>query len=114
MLVAILILFLLKNGYSVTNLGKNVKLIYEDESLNSPVDVLYLDLGRNKKFHNYLDKSIDDNTVTILRYSIPVIDAMIPDFIKRKYPNYRNDYLKFGNWDDKYVYNNSEYFLMFF
>lgn len=100
------------NGFSVTNLGLTPKLVYEDEALNSPVDVLYIDLSRNVDHYNYFDDVIDENTITILRFRHPVATGSLPSFIKNKY-QYMTNCLKFGNWDEVNKHD-SEYFLMFY
>lgn len=101
-------------SFSVTNLGPTAREVYEDGALNSPVDVLYIDLGKNRKYENYFDDVIGDNTITIIRFSIPIVTGMFPDFIKRKYKNYSKDCLKFGDWDLPHLYNNSNYYLVFY
>ena len=99
-------------SFSVTNLGQYIKTVHEDSSLNSPVDVLYVDLSRSFDYLTYLDDVINDNTITILKYKRPIIEAQLPSFIKRKYDNYHQSFVKFGDWgsEDKY---NSEYYLVF-
>ena len=98
-------------SFSVTNLGQYIKTVYEDEALNSPVDVLYVDLNRSFDYLGYLDDVIDENTVTILKYKNPVINAQLPSFIKRKYPDYEKHIAYFGDWGVDYKYN-SEYYLV--
>ena len=81
--------------------------------MNAPVDVLYVDLSRTFDYLNYLDDVIDENTITILKFKQPVVSGLLPDFIKRKYDNYTEDCLRFGDWDKDYKYN-SEYYLVFY
>ena len=100
-------------SYSVTNLGEYIKTTYEDGCLNSPVDVLYIDLSRNFDYQNYLDEVIDENTITILKFKQPVVTGLLPDFIKRKYTNYMEDCFRFGDWNLEHKYN-SEYYLVFY
>ena len=105
-------LSLTNHGYSVTNIGKYIKSVYEDGCLNSPVDVLYLDLSRSFDYLNYFDEIIGDNTVTILRLRNPIVTGMLPQFIKDNY-DYNENCFKFGDWDSDHKYN-SEYFLVFY
>lgn len=103
-----------KIGYSVTNLNSTVKEAYMDGALNSPVDVLYLDLSTSKKFTNQFENVISDNTITILRYSSPMSICGVPDFIKTKYTNYMTDCIQIGDYDKEHHYHNSSYYLVFF
>ncbi len=105
-------LYLTLNGFSVTNLGINSRLVYEDEALNSPVDVLYIDLSRSTDHLNYFDQVIDENTITILRFRYPIVTGSLPSFIKNKY-QYSTNCLKFGDWEEDNRHD-SEYFLMFY
>lgn len=98
-------------SYSVTNLGLYVKTVYEDCALNSPVDVLYIDLSRSFDYLNYLDEVIDENTVIILKYKNNIFESQLPDFIKRLHPDLDNSIIKFGDWDSDHKYN-SEYYLL--
>ena len=100
-------------SYSVTNLGEYIKKTYDDGCLNAPVDVLYVDISRNFDYLNYLDEVIDENTITILKFKQPVVTGLLPDFIKRKYDNYMEDCIKFGDWNQEHKYN-SEYYLVFY
>lgn len=101
-------------SFSVTNLGEYVKATYEDGCLNAPVDVLYVDLGRNFDYLDYLDELIDENTITILKFKQPIVSSLLPSFIKRKYDNYMEDCSRFGDWGKEHRYNASEYFLVFY
>ena len=101
------------SGFSVTNLGINSRLVHEDGALNAPVDVLYIDLSRNTEHYNYFDDVIDENTVTILKFKQPIVSALLPDFIKRKYTDYMDDCYRFGDWGKEHKYN-SEYYLVFY
>ena len=100
-------------SFSVTNLGLYIKKTFDEGCLNAPVDVLYVDLSRQFDYLNYLDDVIDENTVTILKFKQPIVSALLPDFIKRKYTDYMDDCYRFGDWGKEHKYN-SEYYLVFY
>ena len=82
-------------GYSVTNLGHLLRHAYEDESLNSPVDVIYIDMTSQINIEHYLDDSIDENTLIIVKLKNPV-EAILPTSLK-KYKDNLNNYEKEKN-----------------
>lgn len=87
--------------------------MYVDEALNTPVDILYVDLSRAIDYSNYLDSSIDHNTITIVRLKQPTVTTLLPSFIKNNYDNYLTDNLKLGDWGEEHKYD-SEYYLVFY
>lgn len=93
-------------GYSVTNLGHLLRHAYEDESLNSPVDVVYIDMTSQINVEHYLDGSIDENTLIIVKLKNPV-EAILPPSLKK----YKDNYYYIGDWEEKQKYD-SQYYLV--
>lgn len=93
-------------GYSVTNLGYRLKQVYEDESLNSPVDVIYIDMTSQLQIDEYLDDSIDENTLIIVKLKNPV-ESILPPSLKK----YKDNYYYIGDWDKDQKYD-SQYYLI--
>lgn len=93
-------------GYSVTNLGYHLKHAYEDESLNSPVDVLYIDTTSQVILDNYLDDCIDENTLVIVKLKNPV-ESLLPAVLKK----YKENFYYIGDWDNKQRHD-SQYYLV--
>lgn len=94
------------NNVSVTNLGKNLRTVYDDHSLNSPVDVIYIDITSTYLYEEYLKDSISDNTVMIFKMKYPT-EALLPLSYKSKF---QYSY-KFGDWENEPNIN-SEYYLL--
>lgn len=93
-------------GYSVTNLGHLLRHAYEDESLNSPVDVVYIDMTSQINVEHYLDGSIDENTLIIVKLKNPV-EAILPPSLKK----YKDNYYYIGDWEEKQRHD-SQYYLV--
>ncbi len=93
-------------GYSVTNLGHLLRHAYEDGSLNSPVDVVYMDMTSQINVENYLDDSIDENTLIIVKLKNPV-ETSLPPSLKK----YKENYYYIGDWGEKQRHD-SQYYLV--
>jgi len=93
-------------GYSVTNLGHMLRHAYEDGSLNSPVDVVYIDMTSQINIDNYLDDSIDENTLIIVKLKNPT-DVSLPASLKK----YKDNYYYIGDWEEKHRHD-SQYYLV--
>lgn len=93
-------------GYSVTNLGTTIKSVYDDYSLNVPVDVLYIDLTSYINIDKYLEQTIDENTLVVfkLKNQEPV---EIPPYFKK----YKDTCYRLGDWDEDHKHD-SQYFLI--
>ena len=95
-----------KAGYSVTNLGQYLKNVYEDESLNCPVDVVYIDMTSQIQLDKYLSDCIDENTVVIVKLKNPV-EAILPESLKIN----KENYYYIGDWNEKHKHD-SQYYLV--
>ena len=93
-------------GYSVTNLGHLLRHAYEDCSLNSPADVVYIDMTSQLNIDHYLDDSIDENTLVIVKLKNPV-ETLLPTSLKK----YKDNFLYIGDWDQQQKHD-SQYYLV--
>ena len=93
-------------GYSVTNLGYHLKHAHEDGSLNCPVDVIYIDTTSQINVENYLEDSIDENTLIIVKLKNPV-ESLLPAVLKK----YKENFYYIGDWGEKQKHD-SQYYLV--
>lgn len=92
-------------GYSVTNLGYTLKYAHDDGSLNTPVDVLYLDMTSQVLLEDYLVDTIDENTLIIVKIKNPV-EALVPSILKKD----KDILFQFGDWGKPHKHD-SQYYL---
>lgn len=95
-------------GYSVTSLDKYLKHAYEDDALNAPFDVVYLDLTSRVQIKEYLDNCIDDNTVLILKFK-SISSASLPEELDKL----NKDYYLIGSWHEEPTHE-SEYYMVLY
>lgn len=83
-----------------------MRVVYEDEALNSPVDVLYIDLTSQLKLENYLQDTINEDTLIIVKVKGP--EEVIPACLKQG----KDAFYFLGPWEQKNKDPLSEYYVV--